>query len=160
MSPVLSQLGDDLVERVSVDIIHGPAAVDTNDVDLVFGWRLENRELAMDHGGAHVVALALSDALQEDLLGGVEVDEVDLKPGGEVGRDADDVSVLALQGGAGNHDAVVAKRELLEGLLAEAREPVPAVGVCEGGAGAHLFDVLGRVKLFAWGVSHKHTHKY
>lgn len=71
MSPVLGQLGDNLVESIPVDIVHGTAAVYSDDVDLVLGWGLEDSKLAVHHGGAHVVTLALGDALQEDLLGGV-----------------------------------------------------------------------------------------
>lgn len=112
-SSVLGQCGNDLIEGVSVDGIHGPTAVDTNNVDFVLGRRFEDSELTIDHGGAHVVTLALGDALQQNLLGGVEVNEVDLEPRREVRRNADDVAVLALQGGAGDDDAVVAERELL-----------------------------------------------
>lgn len=78
---------------------------------------------------------------------------MDLEPRREVWRNADNVSVLALQGGAGDNNAIMAEGELLQGLFAKASEPVPSVGVCEGDAVAHLVDVLWRVKLFGSSIS-------
>lgn len=147
-SSVLGQRSDDLIEGISIDGVHGPTAVNADDVDFVLSRRLEYSKLAVDHGGAHVVALALGDALQQHLLGSVEVDEVDLESRGKVRRDADDVAVLTLQGGAGDDDTVVAERELLEGLFAQASEPVPTVGIGERNTIAHLLNILWGVELF------------
>lgn len=58
-----------------------------------------------------------------------------------VGSHADNVAVLALEGGAGKDYALVARGESADGLLAEEGEPVPAVGVGEGNAFCHLVDV-------------------
>lgn len=63
LSPVLRQRGDDLVKSITIDSVHGPTAIDADDVDLVLCWGLENRELAVYHCCAHVVAFALGDAL-------------------------------------------------------------------------------------------------
>lgn len=72
---------------------------------------------------------------------------MDLESRGEVGRNANDISVLALQGGAGDYDTVLAERELLKGLFAKTGKPIPPVGVCKGDAVAHLFDILWGVEL-------------
>lgn len=58
-----------------------------------------------------------------------------------VGCNADDVSVLALEGGAGKDDALVARGESADGLFTELREPVPAVGVGKRDALGHFVDV-------------------
>ena len=54
---------------------------------------------------------------------------------------ADDVAVLALEGGAGEDDTLIARGESADGLFAELSEPVPAVGVGKGNALGHLVDV-------------------
>lgn len=74
-------------------------------------------------------------------------------------RDAQDVAVFALEGGAGDDDAGGGLREggrvggllfLLQGFdgfVAQEDQPVPAVGVCEGFAAGHFGDVGGGVVL-------------
>jgi len=73
-----------------------------------------------------------------------------------VGCNADDVSVLALQGGAGKDDALVARGESADGLFAELREPVPAVGVSKRDALGHFVDVGFGVVLIAFNVGKIH----
>ena len=72
-------------------------------------------------------------------------------PGIVVGRYAHDVAVFAFQGGTGDDDAGgrggAGGREGGERGVAEVGEPVPAVGVGEGGAGGHFGDVFGGVVL-------------
>jgi len=84
-----------------------------------------------------------SDPRHQNLLGGVQVDEVDedVVVGIVEGRDADDVAVLGLEGRAGEDDALGAARELGQRGAAEGREPVPAVGVREGDVCRHFVNV-------------------
>ena len=71
----------------------------------------------------------------------MQVDEVDEDVVRVVGCNADDVSVLAFEGGAGEDDALITRRESADSLFAELSEPVPAVGVGERNALSHLVDV-------------------
>lgn len=137
---------EDAVERLGLDAVDRLVHVNGNDIDLVGLGALEDVELAVDHVGAHVVVLAREYALQQQLLVGVEVDKVQSQVGREVGRHADDVAVLALERRACQDDTVVALVELVDRGFAERREPVPAVSVRQGDAGAHLVNVgLGMV---------------
>lgn len=54
---------------------------------------------------------------------------------------SDDVAVFALEGRAGEDDALRAGGDLVDGFLAEACEPVPAVRIREGYSSGHLLDV-------------------
>jgi len=64
-----------------------------------------------------------------------------------VWSNANDVSIFALEGGASEDDALVTGGESTNGFLTEEGEPVPAVGVGEGDAFGHLFDVGGGMEL-------------
>lgn len=136
----------DARQGFGLDLGHGTADVDGDDVGLLGGGLLEGVELAVDHASAHVVAVAGLDAGEQDVLRGVQVDEVDEDVVEVVGRHADDVAVLALERRAG-HDDAGRGGEPLEGLLAEPREPVPAVGVGQGDVAGHLLDVGSGVVL-------------
>lgn len=115
---------------------------------------LEILQLRLDHCALHVMSLAGGDTLQKGILIQLQVNEVDLHGWRAVSSHTHDITVLLLQGRAGNHHArrgveVVCfrGREGLDGCIAERDEPVPAVCVCERDAAAHLFFVLLRVEL-------------
>lgn len=86
----------------------GSAYIDGDDICFVLRRSLQDIELAVHHVGAHVVVLALCDSLQQQLLRSIEVDEVDEQAVVVVRSNADDVSVLSLQGRAGHDDAHLA----------------------------------------------------
>ena len=60
---------------------------------------------------------------------------------GVVGSYADDVAILALEGGAGEDDTLIARGETVDGLFTELSEPVPAVGIGKGNALGHLVNI-------------------
>lgn len=136
------------------------ASLDVDDLNvlelLAFGLvgLLEGCKLAGDHGVLHVVALPGTDAREQRLHVGAEVDKVDVgiwvlvvQPGG-----ADDVAVLFLERAAGNDDATRAVVESGEGLVAQQDEPIPAIFVVEGNAGGHLVNVCFWVELITLNV--------
>lgn len=108
-----------LVRRLHLDPVQRLAHIHLDDVLLIVQWSFEIGELAVHHVGAHVVILAGSNALQEDLLCCIEVDEVDEEVGVVVRGNADDVAVLALEGRAGEDDAVGAAVDAMHGFFPE-----------------------------------------
>lgn len=143
----LRHLVQDLGERILLHHIDGAADVDGNDIDLLGPGALEDFELAVHHLGLHVVVLAGANPREQDVLGRVEVDEVQLQVRRVIRRHTDNVAVLALERGAREHHAIMASGQLTKRLLAEIREPVPPVRVCESDAVAHLGNVCWRVEL-------------
>lgn len=152
-SHILRQLLRHGLDDIALDILHRALNVDRHSIPLALGL-FQRSQLRLDHAALHVVGLALGDALQEDILVELEVDEVDADGGRAVGSDAHDVPVLPLEGRAGDDDAgrwveFVAFRggEGVDGGLSEGDQPVPAVCVCEGGSFAHFLLIGGWVVL-------------
>ena len=137
-------------ERRVLDVGDGPADVDGQDVGLVGGRALQRLELTVDHVGAHVVALAGADALQQEMFGGVQEDEADEDVGRGVVGDADHVAIALLQRRARHDDpAATTAIQPLHGGVAEHYQPVPAVLVGQRRAVGHLVDVGLGVELVA-----------
>ena len=134
-------------EGLALDVVGVAAHVDADDVGLLGSGGFEDRELAMNHVGAHVVALALADAVEQHRLGRVQVDEVQQHVVRVVRGHPDDVAVLALERRARQHHARRPRRQLPQRLLPQQRQPVPPVRVRQRHAVGHLFDVGLRVEL-------------
>ena len=91
-----SVLGDCLLVALNVHSQHIPFLI----------WFLEGGDLAPHHLQFHVVAFAVGETFLEGLLVEFEIDKVDLYGRMLVVGDADDISVLVFEGGAGDDDAV------------------------------------------------------
>jgi hypothetical protein len=103
------------------------------------------------------VALSGTYAIQERLLVGAKIDKVNIcvgvlvvEPGG-----TDDISVFLLEGATGDNDTLGTVLEVLESLVTQKDEPVPAVGVVERDTGSHLVNVGFWVKLDCASVVHR-----
>lgn len=135
-SLVFRQLLRHQLKNGLLNLLAGTISVDGQRIPFALGF-LESLQLRVDHAALHIVGgITVLDALDQDVLVQLEINEVDLNRGGPVGGDAHDVSIFLFEGGTGDYNAgrrveVVGLRrgEGLDGGFAQGDEPVPAVFV-------------------------------
>lgn len=87
------------------------------------------------------MALSSTDSREQCFLTSMQVYEVNENIVVVVGGYTDDVAIFALQGRAGEDNALRTGVETFNRFVAEFGEPVPTVGIVEGYALGHFINV-------------------